>query len=232
MTEFSGQRVLALDQLLLQELNHRVNNEFTAAISAISVAAARSDNNEVKASLSGVAELLHRYADVHHALQVSDHNVALQAEMYLRQLCCSIGRSYLDYLKIKLTLTTEPLCLEANRCWCLGMIVYELIINSARHAFSGEGGQIRVALRSVGTVAECSVIDNGSVPIKVAPGRGRKIMDELSKSLGGRLVQKFGPKGARSILTFPCTGTPRVIGEPQRRRFHAPGHAVASFAEQ
>jgi two-component sensor histidine kinase len=217
MMEFASQRTVLQEQMLLHELNHRINNEFAAAISVVSLAAARSGNDEVKAALSGVAELLHQYADVHRALQMPEYDIMLDAETYLRQLCHSISRSYLDHWKIKLVLATEPLRLEADRCWRLGMIVYELIINSARHAFSDGEGQIRVELMRTGVIAQCSVIDNGSVAVTAGPGRGLKIIDELSRSLGGRIVQKFGPRGSRSILAFPCDCESEVIaGRPRR----------------
>src|SRR5215471_7996345 len=45
-------------QLLLHELNHRIGNEFCCAVSVVSLAAARSNNKEVKAALTDVAELL------------------------------------------------------------------------------------------------------------------------------------------------------------------------------
>ena len=131
----SSRLSLADEPVLLHELTHRINNEFAAAIGAVSVAAARSGNGEVKAALSGVAELLHRHAEVHRALQRPEYDVALDAEMYLRQLCLSISRLYLDHRKIKLVLAAEPVRLAADRCWRLGLIVHELIINSARQLF-------------------------------------------------------------------------------------------------
>ena len=218
MTEPPNQQSLPKEGILLHELNHRVNNEFAAAISVVSLAAARSSNNEVKAILSGVAELLHRCADVHCALQMPQNDVALDAETYLRQLCLLISRSYLDHQKIELALATEPLLLDADRCWRLGLIVYELIINSARHAFSGGGGEIRVELFRAGAFAECSVTDNGlaATMATAASGRGLKIIDELSRSIGGRFEQKFGPRGSRSIVVFPevLTGKPSCRSTP------------------
>lgn len=220
MMEFAGYQTAPQDHVLLHELNHRINNEFSAAISVVSLAAARSVNSEVKTALSEVTELLHRYADVHRALQVPEYDVVLQAEMYLRQLCLSISRSYLDPRKIKLVLATEPLRLEADRCWRLGMIVYELIVNSARHAFSGGGGEIRVELTRAGAIAQCSIVDSGSVAATAAPGRGLKIVDELSKSLGGRFVQKFGPRGSRSLVAFPCDSERGAIVTTPRKGTH------------
>src|SRR5262245_19002409 len=74
------------EQLLLHELNHRVGNEFCCAISVVSLAAARSSNKEVKAVLTEVAELLHHYAEVHHALQMPEHGIRTDVAAYLRKL--------------------------------------------------------------------------------------------------------------------------------------------------
>ena len=74
MKKLASQRPLPQEQILLQELNHRVNNEFACAISAVSLVAARTENDEVKGALNAVAELLHRYADVHRALRLPEHD--------------------------------------------------------------------------------------------------------------------------------------------------------------
>ena len=136
--EFDPQVRLFHRAVLLHELNHRIDNEFSSAISAVSLAAAHSDNAEVKLALSAVSELLHSYADVHRALQMPEADRVIDAATYLRQLCLSISRSKLDRLEIHLVLAACPLLLRSDRCWRLGVIVYELITNAARHAFSEE----------------------------------------------------------------------------------------------
>lgn len=106
------------------------------------------------------------------------------------------------------------------------MIVYELIVNSARHAFSGGEGEIRVELLCAGAVVKCSVTDNGSAAATAVPGRGLKIIDELSKNLGGRFVRKFGSLGSCSILTIPYNSAPAVIAERERSKVQFPEYAV------
>jgi two-component sensor histidine kinase len=217
MTEFASQRRLPQEQILLDELNHRVNNEFAAAISIVSLAAMAASNDKVKGSLSRVADMLHRFADVHRALQMPEYDTPVDAASYLRQLCRSISRSQLDGRQIELVLAAQPLQLSADHCWRLGMIVFELINNAARHAFPGGGGEIRVELLRAGAFAQCSVIDNGSGAATVAPGRGLKILDELSRSLGGRFEQRFGPRGSQSVLVFSRGSDSTVIaGKPRR----------------
>jgi len=86
MTALPSQLPPPQEQLLLHELNHRIGNEFCCAISVVSLAAARSSDKEVKAVLTEVAELLHHYAEVHHALQMPEHGIRTDVAAYLRKL--------------------------------------------------------------------------------------------------------------------------------------------------
>jgi two-component sensor histidine kinase len=196
---------VAKERMLLRELNHRINNEFAAAISAVSLAGRRSKNDEVKAALSRVVELLHQYADVHHALQMPECDTLIDAAAYLRRLCRSITRSLLEDKKISLVLAAQPLLLPAGHCWRLGMIVFELINNAARHAFSDGEGEIRAELSWVDPFVECRIMDNGSASGEVRPGCGLKIIDALSKDLSGEFGQTFGSRGSLATLIFPAT---------------------------
>ena len=210
MTNPSFQLPFPRERVLLHELNHRINNEFCSAISVVSLTAARSRNKEVKAALTDVTELLHHYAGVHHALRMPEHDVRMDAAAYLRRLCLSIRRSKLDQMKIDLVLAAPRLWLQSDRCWLLGMIVYELVTNAARHAFPGGIGGIRVELLRAGKFVECRVLDNGSAPVGFQPGCGLKIVDELTKALDGRFDQKFRVGGSASIVVFPSSGEPQV----------------------
>ncbi len=201
--EWDLQLTLPEQGLLLHELNHRINNEFTSVINAVSVAAGRSGNEQVKLALTGVTELLHRCADVNRALQAPEADTLIDAATYLRQLCFAISRFKLDQKKISLVVVACPLQLQSDRCWRLGMIVHELITNAARHAFSGERGEIQIELLRAGSVVACKVQDDGSSQQHVRHGRGLKIVEALAKTLGGRFEQKFGTRGSTLMLAFP-----------------------------
>jgi two-component sensor histidine kinase len=189
--------------LLIRELCHRINNEFASAISQISLAAARSRSCEVKAALDDVSNRLHHYADVHRTLQMPDHRTFVDASLYFEQLCRSISQSKLESSNIKLVLIARPVSLPSDQCWRLGMIVYELVTNAARHAFHGAEGYIKVDLRSAGNLIECRVSDNGASSRPVKPGRGLSIIQGLVRLLDGRLEQSFGSRGSKSLVIFP-----------------------------
>ena len=215
MTELAFSCSCSEERMLLRELNHRINNEFASVINMVALAAVRSGNEEVKAALDGVTERLHQYVDVHRALKIPQPAARLDAAAHLRRLCQSISRSKLDHMKIRLVLETCPLTMPSDRCWRLGMIVYELITNAARHAFSNKEGEIRIELSRAGSLIQCRVLDNGSGSPTSQPGQGTKIVRYLAKELGGHIEHHFGPGGSTAILVFTSTPKSRTAAVRQ-----------------
>ncbi len=191
------------DRLLLEELTHRVSNELASAIGIVTAAAARSSATEVKVVLGRVRERLESWAQVQLALRMPDYDTLIDAAIYLRQLCHALLSSQLSSQGIELTVDAPSLQLQSVQCWWMGLIVAELVTNSARHAFSGNGGIIHVELLSWEAAVECCVEDNGCAARDVRPGRGLRIVAALTEKLGGSVDHRFGPQGTRSTLTFP-----------------------------
>ena len=188
--------------LLLAELLHRVNNEFTSAVSVVSRAAARSGSDEVKTTLAAVSERLLAYAEVNRALQVPSHSVEIDAAAYLRKLCEAISRAKLADKGIGLAFVDRPLRMDSTRCWRLGLAVCELITNAVRHAFGDAGGVIRVELATSGPLVECRVSDNGHAAMPARPGRGLAIVESLVRTLGGSVEYVMGERGSAAVLAF------------------------------
>lgn len=193
----------SVDHLLIQEFSHRVKNELTSVIGLAVSIARRSTSHEVKSALAKVSNVLHSYAVVHRALQMPIHCTEIDASEYVSALCHSLSCARLDPQGIELVLASRPFKLRSQQCWKLGLILSELITNSARHAFENRGGTIEITLRTSGVLAECCVKDNGSVRRPHRTGHGLKIVAALAKELGGSISHEFGPKGAASTLTFP-----------------------------
>ncbi|NEU97110.1 ATP-binding protein [Bradyrhizobium uaiense] len=194
------------ESLLLRELNHRINNDLTSAICAVSSKAVESDNMEVKLALLDVVDLLHEYADVHGALRMPDRGRLRDAAQYLQQLCASITKCRLAPLTVRVMFSADDLLLENERSWKLGLIVSELLTNVARHAqFDSRNPVVRVELCVAGNVAKCRISDNGSVPEPVRRGRGLTIIGELANRLGGRIQAFCDKEGSSFLLSFPLT---------------------------
>lgn len=190
----------------MRELTHRINNEYSATIGLLSLAATRSKNAEARQELSSVLNSMHCYARVHRALEMPSCNDTISAASYVRDLCSAISKSRLEIRGIELVLVEHEFEMNAVKCWRMGMILSELITNSARHAFGQREGTIRIELSQVGSLVECRVTDNGSAQIDLQPGRGLKLVDELAKSLGGEAIRQFRPSGTTTLIVFPRDG--------------------------
>jgi two-component sensor histidine kinase len=194
------------ERILLRELNRRINNDLATAIELVSASAVLADNQEVKAALSSVVELLHKYADVHRALTIPVSRVLVDAAEYLRRLGQAMTRSTLDRMKIRLVLAVDAQPLESDRCWQLGLIVHELVTNAAQHAhFKNGDGEIRVELRRAGALVTCDVSDNGSSSAAAKSGGGLGIAGGVAKILGGQIERDFGAGSRSFLVTFPTT---------------------------
>src|ERR1700745_2837644 len=192
--------------LLLRELNHRIRNELTSTICAVSAKAVQSDSVAVKAALLDVVDLLHQCADVHRALRMPDQGRFTDAAKCLQQPCFSITKYRLDRLAIRVLFSADDLRLEGERCWKLGLIVSELLTNVARHAqFDARHPELRVELMLAGNVVKCKVADNGSAPEPIRRGRGLAIVGDLASSLGGCVHTSCAAEGSYVLLTFPLT---------------------------
>jgi two-component sensor histidine kinase len=200
MTEHIAQLSNPDGALLLRELDHRVKNELTSAICAVSAKAVQSDSVAVKAALLDVVDLLHRWADVHRALRMPDQGRLTDAVRYLQQLCFAMTKYRLDCLAIRVLFSADDLRLEGERCWKLGLIVSELLTNVARHVqFDTKHPELRVKLMLAGNVVKCGVSDNGLAPEPIRRGRGLTIVGELASSLGGAFIRPASPKGPPSF---------------------------------
>jgi two-component sensor histidine kinase len=223
--------------LLLREFNHRIKNELSSAIYAVSAKAVRSDSVAVKAALLDVVELLHQCADVQRALQMPDQGRLTDAARYLQQLCFSITKYRLDRLAIRVLFSADDLRLEGERCWRLGLIVSELLTNVARHAqFDAADPELRVELVLAGNVVKCRVSDNGSAPEPILGGRGLAIIGELAGSLGGRIHTSCAAGGYAFLVTFSLTeAEQRAAGAAhvvlKRRKVRRPQRLQASATE-
>lgn len=198
-----GLAPVCVEHLLVREISHRVNNEFTSVIGFAVSIAAHSKSDEVKSALAEVTDALHRYAGVHRALQMPSRSEEIDASEYVAALCHSLKRARLDPRGIELVLASRPFKLRSEQCWKLGLIVSELITNSVRHAFGNQAGTILVTFHASDSMAECSVRDNGVTRSPRESGQGLTIIDALARDLGGTITHEFGAKGATSVLAFP-----------------------------
>jgi two-component sensor histidine kinase len=118
--------------LLLEEMMHRVANEYVTAASMLLLSAARASSSDARDAINAASDLLQQYAKVHKTLQLPRRGARLDLSNYLSDLCLALAKSRLEDRDIHLTFVVDAIELEPERCWHVGLIVAELITNSAK----------------------------------------------------------------------------------------------------
>jgi two-component sensor histidine kinase len=195
--------VLSTPLHLVEEINHRVINEYSEAIASLSLAASRAANQSTREALASAANRLRDHAESHRALLPPPMQVGTNLADYIGRICNAFAKSTLVEREVLLVLDADDIILPADRCWRIGLIIAELIRNAARHGLKGRSGQISVRVaEQVGRLI-CLVRDTGRPAPSSAPGRGQRLIVSLVNDLGGDVEWSFAPGGARALVRLP-----------------------------
>ena len=191
------------ERLLLREFAHRTSGELASAIGLVSLAAHRCETEDARTSLKRVVDRLEGHACVQNSLRPPDYSTTIDISAYVYRLCRALSSSKLEQQQIELSLSLTTLVLSSERCWLLGLILFELITHAARHVFDGKPGEITIELYPVGSSVVCTVRDNGGAPAVATKGSGLVLVRELAAGLRGTVHSQSGPSGTTTIVRFP-----------------------------
>ncbi|TCZ56276.1 sensor histidine kinase [Roseicella aquatilis] len=198
-------------ETLLAELHHRVKNNAQATTSFLSLQASRASDPAVAAALRGAA------MRVMLATLVQDRmfRVPPDAGVDLGPELESTARTALEVtgrpgIELELHLD-DRLTLPVSQATPLALIVNELVVNAARHAFpGGRPGRISLTLRRAGPgLGEVVVVDDGiglpaEHPRNTPQGcLGLHLIPRLARQAHASL-KLDGSQGVRATLRFAC----------------------------
>lgn len=192
---------------LVEEINHRVINEYCEAISSLSLAAARADSPGARDDLALAAERLRAHAETHRALLPPATAEVVDLTDYVARICVSLSRASLADMGVHIALTSDEIFLDAERCWRIGLILTELVRNAARHGLGGRAGSISIRIQALDGGVSCLVRDYGAQARHASrPGRGRRLVETLAAELGGSVDWRFTPIGCIAHFQMPIHG--------------------------
>lgn len=151
-------------------------------------------------------QILH-LAELHHFLSRGAGRGEIEAADYFQPLCDVLSRSILAPLALRCEAFVGEGVLDASTCEWLGLIISELVMNAAKHAFPDRTeGRVRIEIYAPDGMAWCcTVADNGcGIGKTAAGGTGSRIVDTLVQMLDGQLAVDSGPSGTTIVLRFPA----------------------------
>jgi two-component sensor histidine kinase len=190
--------------LLLREMHHRFGNTLTVLASVLRSEFAQSASPQLQKSIARCEARIVALGNLHRSLMVGAASDWISVQCYVVHLCKALSEAVLKPLGVRCEVVADAGEFPSERCERLGLVITELVMNTAKHAFHERNdGLVRIELINRSNSLVCVVSDNGKGTDMAPPGVGSKILMQLVRSLGGCLVRKSGHNGTSVIVTCP-----------------------------
>jgi two-component sensor histidine kinase len=200
----------ALDrqQLLIKEVNHRVNNSLSIVASMLHLHASVAESQDVRHELHEASSRIAAIARAHQRLYKSDRIDTLDLGAYLTDVCNDVKQS-VPSCEIHVT-AEEGIEIRTDRAIPAVLLVNELITNAAKYAYPAGSCRVWVTLsrqQSQESIA-ISVRDEGvglpsTFDIKSGRRLGMRLVDAFAQQLHGSLQVLRNEPGTEFVLTLP-----------------------------
>lgn len=195
-------RELAERDLLLEEFDHRVKNNFALVASLLDLQRRRAADPATVAALDTALARVESIARAHrHLYRGAPSSRTTDMAAYLAELCAALSEALFASGGVALSCDAEPIDIPRDRAVSIGLVLNELVTNAAKHAFEGrETGNVRVTFRAHGNGWRLIVADNGKgITPEHATGRegglGQRLVEGFAKQAGGTVITGSGPQG-------------------------------------
>jgi chemotaxis protein methyltransferase CheR len=202
--------LLHQQQVLLQEMQHRVANSLQIIASILMLKARVVTSDESRRHLEDAHQRVMSVAAVQSHLHALGGIDQVEVGPYLTTLCASLAASMIgEDHPIALKVIADEGRIGSDKAVSIGLIVTELVINAVKYAFPTEKADalVRVTYESRGDDWTLAVSDNGAGNSAVAGagttagGLGTIIVKALVQQLGARMEIVSDPAGLSVSIT-------------------------------
>ncbi len=191
--------------LLLKEVDHRVKNSLQIVASLLHLQAKTA--GAAARQFQSAAARVGAIAAVHEQLHNHDDVGSVALDRYLVELCKGIGSAASSPDQAwPLVVDAEPLIVATDVAVPLALIVNELVSNALQHSkLIGEGGGIRILLRTHPGSFEVSVADPGVGPAadQLNAGLGTRIVETLARQIGATVTRERSTASYKVAIAVP-----------------------------
>jgi two-component sensor histidine kinase len=194
-------------EVLIQEVNHRVNNSLQLVMSMLKLQADAANDPELQNQLREAASRISAIARAHQRLYRTGHIQTVDIGAYLTDVCHDLD----DLADCEVDLdVARGITVTIDRAIPISLMVNELVTNAAKHAYAGKPGSriwVTLALHEGNSIV-VSVRDEGvGLPAGFDPkkrrGLGMRIINAFSQQLGTQLDIRAGNPGTEFVLVVP-----------------------------
>ncbi len=207
---------VAQQDLLMQEIHHRVKNNLQIVASLLNLQANRISLPEARTEFEAARDRVRALATLHRHLYAEGGLHAINMRSFLVELCDGLfeAASERQGARIDLAVEAPELSMSSDQAVPLSLIVTEAVSNAIKYAFPhGRRGHIRVHVHTEGDVAHLLIQDDG-VGISEQHAEGEQARPE---GLGMQLIRGFARQLGATLTIGNGPGTSYALAIPLRR---------------
>jgi len=206
--EESLRNALDRQQLLLKEVNHRVNNSLQIVAAMLHLQSAQTESADVRQELREASSRIVAIARAHRRLYSSNQIGSLELGTYLTEVCEDINASVPN---CEIDVSAERgITVPTDRAITIVLLVNELVTNAVKHAYPRARCRVWVSLSGVaeGTVL-ITVRDEGvglppNFDLKSGRRLGMRLVTAFTEQLKGKLQVIRRDPGTEFVVTIPA----------------------------
>lgn len=195
-------------QILLKEINHRVKNSLQVVAAMLRLQSSASNDAQLREALAEASTRVLTVGRAYERLAYNADFETIELVAYIREVCADLDKEVLP-CRIHLE-APETVEFPADRAILVALIINELVLNAARHAYPDRPGEtIWVSIaRAEPNVLLASVRDEGvGLPADFDPKKSKRLgallVTALSKQLNAEMTRPPCTKGTNVTLRIP-----------------------------
>ena len=207
------QAAIAEQELLMQEIHHRVKNNLQIVASLLNLQASRIRQPEARAEFQAARDRVRALATLHRHLYAHGEVHTIDMREFLVELCGQLFQAMGERpgQRLQLHIDATELKMSSDQAVPLALIVTEAVSNAVKYAFpAGRHGSVSVRLSTDGQTAELDVHDDGvGIPAGrveteagTRDGIGLQLIRGFSRQLGATLDVREG-EGTQYVVRMP-----------------------------
>jgi len=200
---------LSQQEVLMQEVHHRVKNNMQIVASLLNLQAGRIRQPEARAEFQSARDRVRALATLHRHLYTQGEVHSINMRSFLNELCAQLFQAFGETVgqRIRLEIEAPELRISSDQAVPLALIVTETVSNAIKYAFPPQrSGTVAVRLAQEGCRAKLVIEDNGVGPPApeetVAGGIGLQLIRGFCRQIGARLTIET-TSGMRYVIDMP-----------------------------
>lgn len=202
--------LLAQQETLIKEVNHRVQNSLQLVVAFLAMQANAENDETLTRHLGEAQRRLSAVALVHRRLYSEDTVTVIDLGRYIEDLLAEMQSSMGDEWTGRLTMDLAPLLISADAAVQVGLVLVELVINAQKYAYGGKPGPIAITLEKVRNRFRLTVADRGQGRTGNRTGFGTRMLGAMVKRLDGTIEESDNAPGLRFTVSAPIA-TPEDV---------------------